>query len=308
MEQKERYVSKRSSCFYPWQGNKVQFVPIFDNKYIFKTMVQGFGLPQPKYVTSIGKDYEIKTFEQFKDFLFANTSNLIFKPIDGSGGRGIVVISCRNGNIYILDKVCTAGDLWGRIREGKYPYIVEECVNQDEEISHIYPWSLNTLRIITIKTQDNEWHIIRTIMRIGQNKCQVDNTGAGGITIEMDTNGKSYYAYDWSKMKEISSHPDTGMMLSDITIKQYAEASVLAMEASRKFGFMGSIGWDIGLSTNGPVLIEGNIFYDCAYTQFGVPGPLIPSHLANKLKRYRWWHRWDKTALYNKTDRYNIKA
>jgi hypothetical protein len=172
----------------------------------------------------------------------------------------------------------------------------------------MYPWSLNTLRLITIKAKDQKWHLIVTYMRTGQGRTQVDNSGAGGISILIDPAGRSSYAIDWRLHKEIEKHPDTGVKLIGREIPQYKLAIELALHASRKFGFMGTIGWDIGLSTNGPVIIEGNIFYDVSYGQYGTQGPFIPSYLTNCLDRRSWWQRWDKTAMHPRTDRNNIKA
>jgi Sugar-transfer associated ATP-grasp len=307
-EQKERFLGKRGSCFYPWQANKVQYTPLFDNKYIFKIMLKGFDLPQPKYITAIGQNYPIKKYEQFEKFLAKHTSSIVLKPLDGSGGQGIFVLSFKNHQYYILDDACSAKEIWSRIREGRKPYLVEEHVEQIALMSNMHPQSLNTLRIVTIKAKDLKWHLVGTWMRIGQGKAQVDNLGAGGIALGIDLNGKIYYAFDWHAKMEISSHPDTGLKLIGIDIPLYHEAIELALKASEKFGFMGTVGWDIGLSLRGPVIIEGNIFYDVEYWQHGNLGPFIPSHLTCKLDRRKWWQRWDKTAMHPKVDRYNIRA
>ncbi len=308
LEQKARYIGKRGSYFYPWEGNKVQYTPLFDNKYIFKAMLSGFGLPQPKYITSIGQDYEIKTYEQFYDFISKDTRNIVLKPMDGSGGRGIIIISFKDQKHSILDEVCSPKDIWQKINEGRNPYLAEESVEQIPEISRIYPWSLNTLRIVTIKAKDQEWHLVGAWMRAGQGKTQVDNIGTGGIALRIDGRGRICYARNWRSEEDIDVHPDTGVNLIGIEIPQYSQAVALSLEASKKFGFMGTIGWDIGLSINGPVIIEGNIFYDCYYRQYGSQGPMIPSDLACKLDRRKWWQRWDKTAMHPRADRDNIRA
>jgi hypothetical protein len=308
LEQKARYIGKRGSCFYPWQGNKVQYTPLFDNKYVFKTMLSGFGLPQPKYITSIGQDYEIKTYEQFCDFLSKETRSIVLKPMDGSGGRGIIIVTFKDQKHFIHDEACGPRDVWQKINEGRNPYLAEESVEQIPEMSRIYPGSLNTLRIITIKSRGLEWHLVGVWMRVGQGKTQVDNIGSGGIAIGIDGTGRIYHARSWRLKEDVVIHPDTGVNLIGIEIPQYSEAVALSLEASRKFGFMGTIGWDIGLSINGPVIIEGNIFYDCYYWQYGIQGPMIPSHLASNLERRKWWQRYDKTAMHPKADRDHIRA
>ncbi|MBA2882996.1 hypothetical protein HNR65_003353 [Desulfosalsimonas propionicica] len=309
-EEKSRYLGKRCSNFYPYQNNSVRFVSLFDNKYIFSTMLSGFGIPHPKLLATIGEDYQIKTFEQFRTFLEENKMDMVLKPLDGSGGRGVIVLNFKNNNHCVLEGPCSSSGMWEQIMAGKkspHPYLIEERIDQDDSVSMLYPYSLNTMRVITVKTKDKEWNLLGARLRVGQ-KGQVDNLGAGGIQLRFDDSGKSWFAYDWASGKEISRHPITKAELIGFQVPQYHEAIALALKASEKFSFMGTVGWDIGFSKHGPMIIEGNIFYDCLYWQlFGQP-PLIPPDIAGKLKRHRWWQRWDKTAMYPNCNRYKIKG
>ena len=42
--EKSYYLGKRGSKYYPWEKNYIKFVPLFDNKFIFKTLLEGMGL------------------------------------------------------------------------------------------------------------------------------------------------------------------------------------------------------------------------------------------------------------------------
>jgi hypothetical protein len=309
-EERSRYIGKRCSNFYPWQTNSVQFIPLFDNKYIFSIMLSGFGLPHPKLLSTIGDDYEIKTINQFKIFMMNNKNNLVLKPLDGSGGRGIIVLLLNNGQYSDSTGVINPDQIWNLIKLGKempHPYLVEEMVEQDPRISVLYPQSLNTLRVITIKTRDKCWHCSGARLRVGRSG-QVDNLGAGGIMLCLNSDGRSSFAYDYTTFQQLEHHPITGANLLDISIPRFKEAIDLALKASEKFSFMGTIGWDIGLSVTSPVIIEGNIFYDCSYSQMNGQPPLIPSEIAHGLDRRRWWQAWDKTFFHPNVNRWKITA
>ena len=84
---KRRYLSKRGSNFYPFQNN-------------FSTMLDGFGLPHPKMLTTIGPDYEIKTFCQLNNFLSKFRQDMVFKLLDGSGGEGVIVLLNEKGQYH----------------------------------------------------------------------------------------------------------------------------------------------------------------------------------------------------------------
>jgi hypothetical protein len=309
-EEKSRYIGKRCSNFYPWQSNSVQFIPLFDNKYIFSIMLSGFGLPHPQLFSTIGEDYEIKSFAQFRQFMATNTDNKVFKPLDGSGGRGVFVLRFENGHHYDLTGVREPEEIWDMMKTGKeapHPYLVEELVEQDPHISALYPESLNTMRIITLKTKDKCWHCLGAWLRVGQSG-QVDNLGAGGIMLSLTPDGRSNFAYDYTAFKKLERHPLTGVNLLNVCVPGYKDAVELALRVSEKFSFMGTIGWDIGLSVKGPVIIEGNIFYNCANWQTNDQPPLISTDIANKIDRRRWWHSWDKTYIYPNVNRWKIKA
>ncbi len=296
-KEKSYYVGKSGSMYFPYDKNHIKYIPLFDDKHLFKIMIQGFNLPQPKLFTTIGQAYKIDTKEKFYSFLSSTDSNILIKPMEGSGGEGILVLTNKDGVFYSENRLFPKEKIWEHIQKGKINCIIEEKAVQKKYLSSIYPSSLNTFRIITIKTDDNKWHAIRSFMRVGSGGREVDNTSFGGITLGINNVGETIYAYDWTQKKEISHHPDTGICLTGIQLDGYNDVIDLALKASNKFSFMGTLGWDIGLSEEGPFIIEGNVFFDCSYTQIE-QGPLITDEIAGNLKKHFIWTKWDKTKIY----------
>ena len=60
----------------------------------------------------------------------------------------------------------------------------------------------------------------------------------------------------------LNRHPDTGIDLVGFEIPQWDAVVELAMMASTAFDPVGFVGWDIAVTNNGPVLIEGNTTWD----------------------------------------------
>ena len=60
-------------------------------------------------------------------------------------------------------------------------YLVEAFIVQHPLVSHIYPLSVNTLRLVTIKNHDTV-HLVFFSMRIGNGK-RVDNLNSGGMAV-----------------------------------------------------------------------------------------------------------------------------
>ena len=59
-------------------------------------------------------------------------------------------------------------------------------------------------------------------------------------------------------MEPISTHPVTGETIDGFQLPHWEEAVELAIEAHGTLPKIALVGWDIGLTPEGPVIIEGN--------------------------------------------------
>lgn len=307
-EEKSFYLGKGGSRYYPWENNKIEFCSLLDNKYLFKILLKGLDLPQAPLIASIGESYEIDCKEKFDQLFGSISKDVVLKPIKGSGGEGIVILNFKNEGFSLRDKPINALDLWSSLSLATHEYIIEERILQKESIAALHPLSLNSFRIVTIKTNDNNWHIAGRFLRLGNGNCGVDNLGSGGIGVHLRPSGETTFAFDWKSMKAVSIHPYSGEKLVDIVISEIKEIDALALKASKAFSFMGTIGWDIALTQAGPIIVEANSFYDCSYFQYGPQGPLVNEKIALGLRKRNIFTRWDKTRVHPKVNRNNLRA
>ncbi len=115
--------------------------------------------------------------------------------------------------------------------------------------------------MVTIKTGDGVWHAPACALKLGRGGNWVDNLASGGIQLPLDERGTTYNAYDHLAHEPISRHPDTGAELNGVTLDCYGAVVELALAASGKFGFLGTIGWDIAATEDGLLVIEGNTLW-----------------------------------------------
>jgi hypothetical protein len=98
-----------------------------------------------------------------------------------------------------------------------------------------------------------------------------DNFAAGGIACPVDLATGCLGAAVRKKLRlahfDIHQHPDTGAQIAGRTLPCWREAVDLALVAHTQFSEFPSIGWDIAITTNGPVLVEGNYNWDVVLTQ-----------------------------------------
>ena len=173
------------------------------------------------------------------------------KPIDSSFGKGIELI---DSNDYKNPKT-----LFSYLLEDK-DVILEERIIQHEKMASLHPESLNTLRIVTYRDENDQVFIHLPFIKIGRGSSFVDNGGAGGMlarinpeTGELITDGKdennTVYEY----------HPDTNVRLKGFKIPSWEKAVSLAKDAALAFDKTRYIGWDVAIDNDGnPLIVEGN--------------------------------------------------
>lgn len=137
---------------------------------------------------------------------------------------------------------------------------VEEPIKQHESLQKLNPSCVNTLRVITVCTR-NQIDIIGSILKCGIGGSRVDNMDAGGISTPVDqTSGQVYRSATtcsvWSLRYE--SHPDTLQPLLGFKVPFWGSVMDLARTAASIVPQVRTVGWDIAITSQGAVLVEGN--------------------------------------------------
>lgn len=297
-EEKSRYVAMDGSVYWPFENNEAKFGVALTDKYIQKHLLIGLGLPTPRLLATVGAGRDIQHISQWCDFLHGIEQPLVLKPMSGASGEGILVVERHGERFRSTTGLFTPEQLWDYMQQGSgRGFLVEERIGNAGILARLNETSLNTFRVVTIKTNDGVWHAAATALKIGAPGAMVDNREHQGCQITLDDSGKPRYAYDLASDAAITRHPATGIDLMSLELDGYREVIDLALRASRRFGFLGTIGWDIAWTDRGAMIVEGNIVWECSNFQRGGPG-VINDTIAKGLKRHRVFERWDKSRLY----------
>ena len=182
--------------------------------------------------------------------VFNNTSGkIVLKNSHGQVGAEVEVIRTDR---YTLKELIV-------YMEKKGYDLVEEYVVQHPQLMELSPSGLNTVRIFTQIT-GNKIDFPGARLRISVNS-PVDNMGAGNIAapVDIDTGivtGAGVYS-DITKADE-EIHPVTGKAIKGFKIPFWNETIEMVRKAALHDTGNRSIGWDIAITKNGPLLIEGN--------------------------------------------------
>lgn len=204
------------------------------------------------------------TFEDFRTFC-EHKEKCILKPIGGSQGADIKVLHLSDADL---------SQIYSEITE-KYAcgYMLEEWIEQHRVLSEIYPNAVNCLRIITV--YDGKLTDFLTGGVTFSLDSEIANGSKPSIVAPVDfETGILYKPAATFGSPLYTNHPTTGARILGVQLPFWEETVNMLKRASERVPSVGYIGWDVALTPNGPILIEGNTTPGYKYYQ-------IPKHLEN---------------------------
>jgi hypothetical protein len=136
-----------------------------------------------KYFDSYGNELDK---QKFYEIIKSNNKEIIIKPDDGLQGKGIIFVEAKN--IESIDLPISN-------------FVVQDVIEQSKNLAELYPYSLNTFRVMTY-FNNGEIIVKFVTLKFGCNGSRVDNTTAGGGLIPIKLNGiPNKYAYDKNWIK-----------------------------------------------------------------------------------------------------------
>lgn len=208
-------------------------------------------------------------------FLKAENGKLVVKDSMGEAGQQVRVIETKDFD---------ANSLLKYMESNKFN-MVEECVIQHDSLNKIAPNAVNTIRVITQLQNNGEVIIIDAFLKLSVHS-HVDNLSSGGAAMPLDlqtgivTNTGTYF--DLSK-EDMKVHPISGINVIGYQVPLWEEVVALVKKAARLTPKTRSIGWDIAVTNNGPVLIEGNHSWSHEVLQ-------IPARKGYKKVIFQYWN------------------
>lgn len=140
-----------------------------------------------------------------------------------------------------------------------YPggFIAEEVIQQDEQMAQLHPESVNTLRIHTLQN-NGIVEVFHPYIRIGRGKSVVDNAGGGGVFTSCNPETGEVLTVVDEYCHSFTKHPDNGFPLVGFRVPCWKEAFDFARQLALANQDVHYAGWDLALTKDGWVLVEGN--------------------------------------------------
>ncbi len=185
---------------------------------------------------------QLRSFCAGKDSVFA-------KATDKFGGQGMEKIAITANTDY--DK------LLAQLQEN-HQWLLEDLLIQHPDMAKLCAASVNTIRIVTLLMPQGA-QMVYALLRMGNGTKAVDNISSGGMYTWVDQDGVLRYPAFCDKTGMFyDAHPATGTVFQGYQIPYFQEAVQLCLDAAQRVPQMRYIGWDVAITPNGPVFVEGN--------------------------------------------------
>jgi len=143
------------------------------------------------------------------------------------------------------------------------PFILQRALRSHPSLAPLAPSALCTIRCITFLDAAGEPRLIGGALRLPVGQMIVDNVSSGGMFAGIDPESgrltRGFRVRPDRLFELVRTGPDGSTLLAGFPVEQWPAARALALAAQRAAAPLPSIGWDIGLAAEGPILIEANI-------------------------------------------------
>lgn len=239
-----------------------QLFCVLADKLLFARRCAHLGLPHAETVALLDADGLI---------LFAAPARgeLVLKPVHGEGGDGVSMLG------FVADEAMLRHMLSAITPTKGQKLVVQSRLIPHDSLRGFALSALPTARIVTILNEQGVPEPVSATFRCPCDPAaRVDNMKAGGLIAPIDlASGKLGIASKGYGGRDYPVHPVTHARIEGHVLAHWAEALALVRRAhSRGFAEYRLIGWDVALTPDGPVLLEGN----------GKPGVLMPQRAARR--------------------------
>lgn len=176
----------------------------------------------------------------------------VVKPQFGHEGQGILFVegiqTVRSLRDWALEHLENPGE-----------FLFEEKIRQHASLAALAPRSVNTLRIVTIRTGSTVDLLGTPCLKMGVH-APVDNISAGGIVAAVDADGvvrKSAVSKSIFHSR-LDQHPISGAKIIGFSVPLFNEAITLTKKIAAQLHDVRCVGWDVAIAEDRACIIEGN--------------------------------------------------
>ncbi len=277
------FVSRKKLTRVQESHNPISWAPLLKDKSLLYRYCQAVDIPIPElyaiYFKGMPGWSNAGSFIEGPDdwARFINDQlpdEFIIKPAQSALGRGIMAFG-RSENAFLdaEGKRCSALDICD-LMSGDCEFncfVIQQRLRNHPELMRLSGNdNLQTVRFISFVDMAGVADILQAQLKLITGGNVTDNFEyglTGNIQAQVSlADGKLTHAImiapDGSGIKTVAAHPQTDICFAGFQLPFWSEACTLVRQAALKFLPVRTIGWDIALTPDGPVVLEGNIWWN----------------------------------------------
>jgi len=253
-------INRRNLC-YLFELNPRSLYRYIDDKVLTKTICKERGIPVPETYAIIDRFGDLQKLSG----IIVGRCEFVVKPAAGSGGRGVVVIVGRNGNLFETSRgqMISLTELRyhiSSILSGLYSLggqsdcvIIEQRIVAHPVFENLAVGGTPDVRMIMLRGLA-VMAMLRLPTQTSRGRANL-HQGAVAAGINLST-GQTFGGV--CRNRAIAVHPDTGTPIGRVKIPYWDEILEISKRLSEALN-MGYLGVDIVLDAHeGPVVLEAN--------------------------------------------------
>ncbi len=273
--------------------NAPDAVGLAEDKALFYAYCDAVGLPIPDLYAVFDRHWGwtsrrgiLRDEREWEAFVATLPEQMVIKPARGVYGQGLRALTRAPGGFrdVATGELESPSELVVSLfRNPDRRLVIQERLENHPEIVRLTgSATLQTVRIRTLLTREGECLLGGGLFKIVTGKQVVDNfsggqTGNLSAAVRLDDGVVGLpirRAPDGIRLETVETHPGTGEALQGFALPGWAQALALVRRAAVFFSPLRSLGWDVGLTPGGPVLVEANPWWDPVNVQAAIPGEL----------------------------------
>jgi Sugar-transfer associated ATP-grasp len=205
----------------------------------------------------------IRTRDQLMSVLNRASAGVVFKRDFGGSGEFVLVFTAADMNGLHH----ASGEHWpiDRLLESTsavQPWLVQSRVTAHPELAALAGCDYAaTLRLVTCRWPSGRVFLLPATLKLPSTASGRDNFGAGNVAIAVNDDGVLGRGALGLDGPPINRHPATGALFEGVTVPQWAAAVEVVHRGHALLPTLRSLGWDVAITPDGPVIIEANAWW-----------------------------------------------
>lgn len=196
------------------------------------------------------------------------------KPSNGSHGEGAFSVVVSDSTLRWCGRVGSYKDFFEycvlALQHTRALIVQSKVFNHHRIREFTRAKGLSTVRVVTVRNGANI-DVIGACLRLAVGDVEIDSFlhGANGnllAAVEVESGalitGRGSNSRAWPKMADVIRHPGSGMPIVGFHLPFWNEVIALVSKAHESIEFLHTVGWDVAITDNGPLIIEANWRYD----------------------------------------------